>query len=684
MPLFTSAFLPLNGSSTLAHLDATHLSDVCQALAREIELEKLLATLLHSLSETFGANKCAVLMWHENRWDIAAIAERQQMTIGFTSLSVEPSQAVPMSLVQGVARSSQPILLSSAIAQKAVATDPYFRHPLPQSALCTPILNQGELMAIVYLEQDQSSKAFTGNRAAGLNLLLTHSAIALNNALRYQTLQHSVAIAQAENLGLKTALAATQEQMKQVVFRAEIDCALTNGSTLQDILKHCTDAMVQHLGAAFARIWTLNADENVLELQVSSGLYTHIDGDHGRVPVGMFKIGWIAQERQPHLTNSVLDDPRVGNKEWARQMGMVAFAGYPLLVEGRLVGVIAMFAYQKLTESVLEVLKLAATEVALGIVRKQTEEALYRSEARLRQQTQELQQALQEVQRAQAQMVQSEKMSALGSLVAGVAHEINNPVGFLAGNINPALQHVEDLFGLVDLYQRKYSDAEIETQIETIELGYLRQDLPKLIGSMREGVERIRGISASLRTFSRADCDRSTLYNLHDGIDGTLLILKHRLKGTSACPAIEVIKSFGRLPLVECFAGQMNQVFMNLLANAIDALEEANVGRSLDPIVSHPNQITIRSAIADDGQQIVIGIRDNGLGMSDAVKGKVFEHLFTTKAVGKGTGLGLAIARSIVVEKHAGTLDVCSELGQGTEFVITLPIRAATGEDKAD
>ncbi|HEY9654173.1 MAG TPA: HAMP domain-containing sensor histidine kinase, partial [Crinalium sp.] len=218
----------------------------------------------------------------------------------------------------------------------------------------------------------------------------------------------------------------------------------------------------------------------------------------------------------------------------------------------------------------------------------------------------------------------------------------------------------------------------LQAAVEAVDLAYIQADLPKLLNSMQEGVERIRTISTSLRTFSRSDCDRPILCNIHDGIDSTIMILKHRLKANETRPEIEVITDYGDLPQVQCFAGQLNQVFMNLLANAIDALEDSNQGRSFAAIQANPNQIIIKTALSDDQQQCVICIQDNGVGMTDAVKQKIFEHLFTTKGVGQGTGLGLAIAHQIVVEKHAGTVEVHSTLGQGTEFVMTIPLQALT------
>ncbi|MHC5598308.1 MAG: sensor histidine kinase [Nostoc sp.] len=191
---------------------------------------------------------------------------------------------------------------------------------------------------------------------------------------------------------------------------------------------------------------------------------------------------------------------------------------------------------------------------------------------------------------------------------------------------------------------------------------------------MREGVKRIRDISTSLRTFSRADSDRPVACNIHDGIDSTILILKHRLKASGSRPEIQVIKEYGEIALIECFAGQLNQVFMNLLANAIDALEESNIGRKVEDIKAHPNCITIITKFSENKENVIITIKDNGKGMNEEVKQKLFDHLFTTKPVGKGTGLGLAIARQIVEETHGGKLIFNSVFGKGTEFIIEIPV----------
>ncbi|MFB2939494.1 response regulator [Aerosakkonemataceae cyanobacterium BLCC-F154] len=281
-----------------------------------------------------------------------------------------------------------------------------------------------------------------------------------------------------------------------------------------------------------------------------------------------------------------------------------------------------------------------------------------------------------ELQQTQLQLIQSEKMSTLGQLVAGVAHEINNPVSFIQGNLTHAESYIQDLLSVLQLYQENFPSPgkDILTLLEEVELEYVIEDLPKLISSMKVGVERIRQISVSLRTFSRADSTTKVAANIHEGIDSALLILKHRLKATEKRPQIEVVKNYGNLPLVPCYLGQLNQVFINIIANAIDALEEACVQRTAEELKENPCQIAIVTEISKNQNQAIIRIKDNGLGMTEEVQSKVFDYLFTTKVAEKGTGLGLSISYQIVVEKHGGRLSCFSESGVGTEFTIEIPL----------
>ncbi|MEG4216920.1 ATP-binding protein, partial [Microcoleus sp. Pol14C6] len=472
----TSTSSPSSSSSSVSvALDLAAILKASQTLSAEIELEKLLASLLRIVIENAGADKCVLMLLQDSRLLIKGSISVGMEPVVLQRFLVEDSQEIPLKLVYKVKHDRRTVVLIDATTDPTLANDPYIMRQQPRSILCSPILHQGKLIGILYLENNLAAGAFTSDRVEVLNLICSQAAISLENARLYQ----------------------------------------------------------------------------------------------------------------------------------------------------------------------------------------------------------ESQQALTDLKQAQLKIVQSEKMSALGNLVAGVAHEINNPVGFLAGNITPALDYINDLFGLLDLFEQEYPNytAAIQEEIEAIDLDYIREDLPKLVGSMREGVKRIKGISTSLRIFSRGDSARPVPCNIHDGIDSTIMILKHRLKASDTRPEIQVIKKYGDLPKVECYAGQLNQVFMNLLSNAIDALDESNSGRSFAEIKATPNKITIETELSGDRQQVVIRIKDNGVGINEAVREKIFEDLFTTKEVGKGTGLGLAIARQIVVEKHSGILEVNSALGQGAEFLITIPVK---------
>jgi predicted ATPase/signal transduction histidine kinase len=475
------------GTTSSAVIDLPTVIKAYQALSSEIKFEQLLTTLMEVAIQNAGAQTGVLILKEEDNWKIAVYCSDRQGCLLQETIAIEESQSIPHTVINYVKRTHKTLVFDDVKTELIFASDPYMMQQEPKSILCTPILHQGKMMAILYLENNLTTGAFTRDRVALLNILCSQAAISLENARLYQESQQ---------------------------------------------------------------------------------LYQQSQDD--------------AQKLEQYINN-------------LKQM--------------------------------------------------------------------------------QLQLVQNEKMSALGNLVAGVAHEINNPVGFIVGNLQPAQEYVGDLFNLIDLYQEKFPDpgVEIEAEIEDMDLEYLREDLPKLIGSMKEGVDRIRNISTSLRTFSRADSDRPVSFNIHEGIDSTLLILKHRLKASEFRPAIEVVKEYGNLPLVKCFPGQLNQVFMNVLANAIDALEESNKGRSFTEIKARPNQITVQTVMSESQNQVLIRIKDNGTGMSGSVKENIFNHLFTTKPVGQGTGLGLSIAHQIVVEKHGGTLTVNSSLGQGSEFVISIP-----------
>ncbi|HTL88842.1 MAG TPA: ATP-binding protein [Leptolyngbya sp.] len=300
--------------------------------------------------------------------------------------------------------------------------------------------------------------------------------------------------------------------------------------------------------------------------------------------------------------------------------------------------------------------------------RKRVEEVLHEVnealEGRVEQRTVELQQALQDLGQTQAKLLQTEKMSSLGQLVAGVAHEINNPVNFIHANLIYVQEYAQSLLRLVKLYQTYYPNPAEEIQVEAdeIDLEFLQADLGKVITSMTIGTTRICQIVLSLRNFSRIDEAEFKAVNIHEGIDSTLMLLQHRLKASSGHPPIEVIRDYVKLPNVECYPGRLNQVFMNILSNAIDAIEG-----------SPQPQITIQTSIND--QWVKVAIADNGIGMPEEVQAKIFDPFFTTKPVGKGTGMGMSISYQIIVEQHRGKLEGLSAEGKGTEFLIQIPIR---------
>ncbi len=473
------------GASAL--LDVSSAIKASQALSGEIHLEQLLSKLMQVVMENAGAEKGAIAFADGSQLESVAVCVSSR-DCQLQSLPLESSSQVPVSLLQYVSRTRQALVINCAEAETTFAADPYIQLHKPKSVSCVPLLNRGQLIGILYLENNLTAGAFTRDRLEFLNILTAQAAISIENARLYQKSQ-----------------------------------------------------------------------EYALQLKAS----------------------------------------------------------------------------------------------------------------------------LQQLQEAQIQLVQSEKMSALGQLVAGVAHEINNPVGFIAGNLSYAQEYIQSLIDHLQLYQQKLpeADEEISNHAAEIELDYLIEDLPQLISSMKEGTDRIRHISTSLRTFSRSDAAEKVSFNIHEGLDSTLLILKHRLKATAQHSAIAIVKEYGDLPPIACYPGQLNQVFVNVLANAIDALEGHGApakAHGKENQCSMPNApcptIWIRTEILPDENRAIIRIKDSGPGMPKEVKERVFDHLFTTKAAGKGTGLGLSISRQIVEEKHGGRLTCISEPGEGTEFAIALPI----------
>ena len=324
---------------------------------------------------------------------------------------------------------------------------------------------------------------------------------------------------------------------------------------------------------------------------------------------------------------------------------------------------------------------LRMTGTHIDIDRKQAQVDLQFSEQREREKAQQLEQTLEDLKNAQSQLIQSAKMSSIEQMVAGVAHEINNPISFIYGNIIPAAQYARNLVKLIQLYQQQYPEPvpEIAEELAEVEVDFIAEDFPRILASMQVGANRIKQIVLSLRNFSRLDEKDRKVIDIHEGIESTLVILQHRLQSQPKRREIQVIKNYGKLPKVECYPAQLNQVFMNLLLNAIDAVEDSLIN-NIPPVTNDSEQmfdrnpqIQISTEINRDNQ-VVVRIADNGPGILPEVQSRMFDPFFTTKPIGSGTGLGLSISYQIVKDSHGGNLKYHSEVGRGAEFAIELPI----------
>lgn len=424
----------------------------------------------------------------------------------------------------------------------------------------------------------------------------------------------------------------------------------------------------------------LIVDDNPANLGVLSDTL-----DQAGIEVWVAKSGKVALERVKYaLPNLILLDvmmPEIDGFETCRLLKaesetkdipvifMTALSDTSNKIEGFQVGAVDYITKPFQQEEVLSRVKLHLKLHDLAT-------KLEHKNALLEQKVTEVSQAYDDLTKVQIQLIQSEKLSSLGQMVAGIAHEINNPVNFIYGNLVHANEYTQEVLHLLHLYQEEYPNPtpRIQAELELTDLEFLESDLLKLLKSMNFGARRVREIVKSMRLFSRTDITSLTEIDVHECLDGTLTILNYRLKPKPEYPEIEVVKNYGLVPPVECYGGQINQVFMNILSNAIDALDEYNKQRSSEQIKQQPSRIEIWTAMLEDNW-VAIHIADNGPGISHEVQAKLFEPFFTTKPAGKGTGLGLSISHQIVVDKHGGSIFCQSSPGNGTEFIVKMPIQ---------
>ncbi|MEB3337103.1 MAG: GAF domain-containing protein [Leptolyngbyaceae bacterium] len=653
-------------------LDLTAVLKASQSISSTIELDSCLYQIAQNILQNLGGTRCVLLLLNGDELQVCAIATPEKTEILTATLTEDTP--LPFCLIQHV-RCTKEIVIIDGDHRDLALSDPYFDRQNPPIILCSPLLHQDQLKGILYLENQSASGVFTHDCITILNHLCTQAAISLEHAFLYQKDENY--IKQLEE-SIQT-LQETQKQFMQDEENMQMQVlAMFELAQLQSIhlgnleqaFHEITEVTARTVNTSRVSIWLFGKNHTKFQCVdlFDTKSMSHSQGAELSPTDYPYYIEAIG--KWPILAAEAAQiDPRTCEftEGYLIPLNIVSMLDASIYLDGNTCGVVCceqVAQTRQWSRSEQNFVRSVANLITLALESNRRQE-----------EAQRLEQSLDELAQTQLQMIQQEKMASLGNLVAGVAHEINNPASFLQGNIKPAQEYVEDLFGLIDLYQKKVpeTDPEIQQAIAAIDLEFIREDLPNLLNSMNAGVDRIRDISTSLRTFSRKDEEYKTTFNIHDGIDSTLLILKHRTKANDDRPKIRVIKEYGAPSNVQCFPGQLNQVFMNILANAIEAFEGVNQGKTYAEIEANPNCIRIHTLRVDE-DYVQIRIQDNGCGMDMETQKRIFEQGFTTKEVGKGTGLGMTISQQIIVQKHGGTLTCDSTPGQGTTFVIMLPI----------
>ncbi|MBD2494248.1 AAA family ATPase [Nostoc sp. FACHB-280] len=662
----------ISNTNSTSITDAINFASVlksAQTISSTIELNQLIASLTQIILENSGANKCALILPEpQGNWQVKAITlmsnqanSESNIQTQISSQTINNCLEIPKKIINYVKNTQQTIVIDNCLTDIPGIIGEYMQRIQPKSVLCTPIIHQGYIVGILYLENQITSGVFHSDRLEVIQMLSAQAAISLENARLYQESQEK-----AQQL---------QQTLQQQQTLFEVVTQIRQSLDLEAIFRAVTQNMRQILDADRVGIYQfhLNVNYQYGEFIAEDVLPQFTSAIAVKVEDNCFGNNFATLYKQGRCC--VIDDINTDividcHREMLAQFQVKASLVVPIMQDNELWGLLCIHQCDRPRHwQPFEIQFAQQVGAQIGVAIKQADLLI-----ETQKQATQLEQTLQHLQQTQLQLVQNEKMSALGNLVAGVAHEMNNPLGFIYASLQQVKPTLADITEHLKLYQKALPNPgeEILGHAEVIDLDYSLEDLSKIVDTMALACDRLKNISTSLRIFSRTDRDYKVPFNLHEGIDSTILILKHRLKANEQRPAIEVITNYGDLPLINCFPGQLNQVFMNIIANAIDALEEANIGKSFAELQAHPNRITITTSMVD--KYVNISIADNGTGMSEEVKQKIFDHLFTTKAVGKGTGLGLAIARQIIEETHAGKLNCHSGLSKGTEFSIQISV----------